>query len=70
MKAIQITVKSEKWSHGDVVKQGCEDTITTTKLKTVVRSAVQSDGRNIAVRREVDELLGAYCLVGKPASLL
>ena len=67
-------------SFSDVVKQGCEDKITTMKLKAVVRAAVQSDDRKIAlilfglekaanedVRREVDELLEATCLVGKPA---
>ena len=80
VKAVQTTVKSEIQSFSDVVKQGCGDKITTTKLKAVVRSAVQSDDRkravmlfgleeaaNEEVRREVDELLGATCLVGKPA---
>ena len=67
-------------SFSDVVKQGSEDRITTTKLKAVARDVVQSDNRkravmlfgleeaaNEEVRREVDELLGAACLVGKPA---
>ena len=79
VEAVQTTVKTEIRSFSDVIKQGCEDKITATKLTAVVKSAVESDDRKKAVMvfgleesaneevgGKVDKLLGTVCTMGRP----
>ena len=74
IEAVQTTVKSEIRSFSDVVKLGCEEKLTSTKLKAAVKSAVERDDRKKSVmvfgleesengdlRGRVSDLLGSFC---------
>ena len=80
MEAMQTTVKKEIRSFSDVVKQGCDERITTTQVKAAVKSAVMEDDRKRVVvvfgleestgevvREKVEELLRVGCPTEKPS---